>query len=70
MPIPDRFIPFPQAISRVHSCTYRSWLARTIATRGSQAWRGLLGTVTQALLYHSPAPVAIVRASHDLYVQE
>jgi nucleotide-binding universal stress UspA family protein len=41
-----------------------------VATRGSQAWRGLLGTVTQALLYHSPAPVAIVRASHDLYVQE
>jgi nucleotide-binding universal stress UspA family protein len=41
-----------------------------VSARGDQPWRGMLGAVSQALLYHSPAPVAVVRSSHGLYIQE
>jgi nucleotide-binding universal stress UspA family protein len=40
------------------------------SARGDQPWRGMLGAVSQALLYHSPAPVIIVRGAHELYIQE
>ncbi|MFD0820523.1 universal stress protein, partial [Micromonospora zhanjiangensis] len=40
------------------------------SARGEQPWRGMLGAVSQALLYHSPAPVLIVRGPHEVYVQE
>ncbi|MGW0434807.1 universal stress protein [Micromonospora sp. NPDC003197] len=32
-----------------------------VGARGEQPWRGALGAVSQALLYHSPSPVLIVR---------
>ena len=32
-----------------------------VGARGEQPWRGALGAVSQALLYHSPTPVLIVR---------
>lgn len=32
-----------------------------VGTRGDQPWRGMLGAVSQSLLYHSPAPVIFVR---------
>lgn len=32
-----------------------------VAARGDEPWRGMLGAVSQALLYHSPAPVIVVR---------
>lgn len=34
--------------------------------RGDEPWRGMLGAVSQALLYHSPAPVIIVRGLTDV----
>jgi nucleotide-binding universal stress UspA family protein len=40
-----------------------------VSMRGEQPWRGMLGALSQSLLYHSPAPVAIVRTPHELYVQ-
>jgi nucleotide-binding universal stress UspA family protein len=40
------------------------------SARGEQPWRGMLGAVSQALLYHSPVPVIIVRGAHEVYVQE
>jgi nucleotide-binding universal stress UspA family protein len=49
----------------------RSRSAQLVVTsaRGEQPWRGMLGAVSQALLYHSPAPTAVVRHAHGLYVQ-
>jgi nucleotide-binding universal stress UspA family protein len=41
-----------------------------VSARGEQPWRGMLGAVSQALLYHSPTPVVVVRTAHELYVQE
>jgi nucleotide-binding universal stress UspA family protein len=41
-----------------------------VSARGEQPWRGMLGEVSQALLYHAPAPVVIVRHAHELYIQE
>ncbi|MEV4759944.1 universal stress protein [Micromonospora sp. NPDC049559] len=41
-----------------------------VSARGDQPWRGMLGSVSQALLYHSPVPVAVVRSAHELYIQE
>lgn len=32
-----------------------------VAARGDEAWRGMLGAVSQTLLYHSPAPAIVVR---------
>ncbi|MGR6318148.1 universal stress protein [Micromonospora soli] len=32
-----------------------------VGARGEEAWRGMLGAVSQSLLYHSPAPVIVVR---------
>lgn len=32
-----------------------------VGSRGEESWRGLLGQVSQALLYHSPVPVLVVR---------
>ncbi|MFE9691097.1 universal stress protein [Micromonospora sp. NPDC005806] len=32
-----------------------------VGARGDEAWRGMLGAVSQSLLYHSPAPVIVVR---------
>lgn len=39
------------------------------SARGEQPWRGMLGGVSQALLYHCTAPVLITRGAHELYVQ-
>ncbi|MEU4567611.1 universal stress protein [Micromonospora sp. NPDC023956] len=36
-----------------------------VGTRGDQPWRGLLGAVSQSLLYHAPAPVMFVRRVTD-----
>lgn len=36
-----------------------------VGARGEQPWRGALGAVSQALLYHSPRPVLIVRHPED-----
>ena len=41
-----------------------------VSARGEQPWRGMLGAVSQSMLYHSPAPVVIVRSNHELYIQE
>lgn len=41
-----------------------------VSARGDEPWRGMLGAVSQAMLYHSPAPVIVVRSSHGLYIQE
>ncbi|MBE1488574.1 universal stress protein [Plantactinospora soyae] len=41
-----------------------------VSARGDEPWRGMLGAVSQAMLYHSPAPVIVVRGSHGLYIQE
>ncbi|SCL22648.1 Nucleotide-binding universal stress protein, UspA family [Micromonospora rhizosphaerae] len=32
-----------------------------VGARGEEPWRGMLGAVSQTLLYHSPAPVVVVR---------
>ncbi|HEY0698455.1 MAG TPA: universal stress protein [Micromonospora sp.] len=40
-----------------------------VGSRGEQPWRGMLGAVAQSVLYHSPAPVAVVRGAHRIYVQ-
>lgn len=40
-----------------------------VGTRGAQPWRGGLGEVSQGLLHHAPVPVAVVRTTHQLYVQ-
>ncbi|MFV2104349.1 universal stress protein [Micromonospora sp. LOL_024] len=32
-----------------------------VAARGDEPWRGMLGAVSQALLYHAPSPVIVVR---------
>lgn len=37
-----------------------------VGTRGDQPWRGLLGAVSQSLLYHAPAPVVFVRGVTDV----
>ncbi|MFB9237900.1 universal stress protein [Plantactinospora siamensis] len=39
------------------------------SARGEQPWRGMLGAVSQALLYHCTAPVLIARPGHELYIQ-
>ncbi|MEH1100007.1 universal stress protein [Micromonospora sp. CPCC 205561] len=39
----------------------RSAQVALVAARGDEPWRGMLGAVSQALLYHSPAPVIVVR---------
>ncbi|MCW3818386.1 universal stress protein [Micromonospora sp. DR5-3] len=39
----------------------RSAQVALVAARGDEAWRGMLGEVSQSLLYHSPAPVIVVR---------
>ncbi|WP_326559890.1 universal stress protein [Micromonospora sp. NBC_01796] len=40
-----------------------------VSMRGEQPSRSMLGALSQTLLYHSPAPVVIVRTAHELYVQ-
>ncbi|MFI6819657.1 universal stress protein [Micromonospora sp. NPDC050187] len=37
-----------------------------VGTRGDQPWRGLLGAVSQSLLYHAPAPVVFIRGVTDV----
>lgn len=44
--------------------------AVVVSARGDEPWRGMLGAVSQAMLYHSPAPVFVVRNPHELYIQE
>lgn len=39
----------------------RSAQVAVVAARGDEPWRGMLGAVAQSLLYHSPAPVMVVR---------
>ncbi|MDZ5447330.1 universal stress protein [Micromonospora sp. 4G57] len=39
----------------------RSAQVALVGARGDEPWRGMLGEVSQALLYHSPAPVIVVR---------
>ncbi|MGC1212373.1 MAG: universal stress protein [Micromonospora sp.] len=39
----------------------RSAQVALVGARGDEAWRGMLGAVSQTLLYHSPAPVIVVR---------
>lgn len=41
-----------------------------VSARGDEPWRGMLGSVSQAMLYHSAAPVVVVRSSRGLYIQE
>ncbi|MFI6264031.1 universal stress protein [Micromonospora sp. NPDC051006] len=41
--------------------TSRSAQVALVAARGDEPGRGMLGTVAQSLLYHSPAPVMVVR---------
>ncbi|GIG91574.1 universal stress protein [Plantactinospora endophytica] len=41
-----------------------------VSARGDEPWRGMLGSVSQAMLYHSSSPVVVVRNAHGLYVQE
>jgi nucleotide-binding universal stress UspA family protein len=40
-----------------------------VSMRGKQPGQSMLGALSQALLYHCPAPVVIVRTPHELYVQ-
>ncbi|MFG2055224.1 universal stress protein [Micromonospora sp. NPDC048930] len=39
----------------------RSAQLALVGARGEEPWRGMLGAVSQSLLYHSPAPVIVVR---------
>jgi nucleotide-binding universal stress UspA family protein len=39
----------------------RSAQLAVVGARGEEPWRGMLGEVSQRLLYHSPAPVIVVR---------
>ncbi|GGM35548.1 universal stress protein [Micromonospora sonchi] len=39
----------------------RSAQLAMVAARGDEPWRGMLGAVSQSLLYHAPAPVIVVR---------
>ncbi|MFU8875821.1 universal stress protein [Micromonospora sp. SL4-19] len=39
----------------------RSAQVAVVGARGEEPWRGMLGPVSQTLLYHSPAPVIVVR---------
>ncbi|MBY8871281.1 universal stress protein [Micromonospora sp. PLK6-60] len=39
----------------------RSAQVTVVGARGDEAWRGMLGEVSQSLLYHSPGPVLVVR---------
>ncbi|WP_446219295.1 universal stress protein [Micromonospora sp. IBHARD004] len=39
----------------------RSAQVALVGARGDEPWRGMLGEVSQTLLYHSPAPVIVVR---------
>ncbi len=39
----------------------RSAQMALVGARGDEPWRGMLGAVSQSLLYHSPAPVIVVR---------
>ncbi|BCJ57645.1 universal stress protein [Micromonospora endophytica] len=39
----------------------RSAQLAVVAARGDEPWRGMLGAVSQSLLYHAPAPVIVVR---------
>ncbi|WP_428961257.1 universal stress protein [Micromonospora fluostatini] len=39
----------------------RSAQLTVVAARGDEPWRGMLGAVAQTLLYHSPAPLTVVR---------
>ncbi|MEU4772092.1 universal stress protein [Micromonospora sp. NPDC023644] len=39
----------------------RSVQVALVAARGDEPWRGMLGAVSQTLLYHSPAPLIVVR---------
>jgi len=41
-----------------------------VSSRGDEPWRGMIGAVSQAVLYHAPAPVIVVRGSHGLYIQQ
>ncbi|RUL91870.1 universal stress protein [Verrucosispora sp. FIM060022] len=39
----------------------RSAQLTVVAARGDEPWRGMLGAVSQAVLYHAPSPVIVVR---------
>ncbi|MGC5030713.1 universal stress protein [Micromonospora sp. DT229] len=39
----------------------RSAQLTVVSARGDQPWRGMLGAVSQAVLYHAPSPVIVVR---------
>ncbi|MEV0806894.1 universal stress protein [Micromonospora sp. NPDC050200] len=39
----------------------RSAQVALVGARGDEAWRGMLGAVSQTLLYHAPSPVIVVR---------
>jgi len=40
-----------------------------VSARGEPV-HGRLGAVSQTMLYHSPAPVVVVRSPHEVYIQE
>ncbi|WP_328425120.1 MULTISPECIES: universal stress protein [unclassified Micromonospora] len=44
----------------------RSAQLTLVAARGDEPGRGMLGSVAQSLLYHSPAPVIVVRGLTDI----
>ncbi|TCB92133.1 universal stress protein [Micromonospora zingiberis] len=44
----------------------RSAQLTVVAARGDESWRGMLGAVSQSLLYHSPSPVIVVRGVSDV----
>ncbi|SCG69911.1 universal stress protein [Micromonospora halophytica] len=39
----------------------RSAQVAVVGARGDEPWRGMLGAVSQTLLYHAPSPVIVVR---------
>ncbi|PZG10561.1 universal stress protein UspA [Micromonospora craterilacus] len=41
----------------------RSAQLTVVAARGDEPWRGMLGAVSQSLLYHAPSPVIVVRGA-------
>ncbi|MEH0935873.1 universal stress protein [Micromonospora psammae] len=43
----------------------RSAQLALVGARGDEPWRGMLGAVSQSLLYHAPSPVIIVRGLTD-----
>ncbi|MEQ4304097.1 universal stress protein [Plantactinospora sp. B6F1] len=74
----QRKFPSVQVNQRVRTGDPESTLAQearraelvVVSARGDEPWRGMLGSVSQAMLYHSIAPVVVVRGAHGVYIQE